>query len=176
MPVPTIQRPVTSRPGVVTSLAALAVAALAVTALAACGDRAAPAASGSASGSASGPDGGALRVESAWVRTADSGLMSAAYVTLENRDSVPVPVVGAESDVARAVELHETLQEEGMTRMQRRDTLVVPADGQLQMAPGGVHVMLIGLVRTLAAGDTVALSLRLADGRTVPVRAPVRAP
>ena len=46
----------------------------------------------------------------------------------------------------------------------------------LSMAPGGLHLMLTGLNRALRAGDTVSLTLTLADGRTVPVSMPVRAP
>jgi copper(I)-binding protein len=102
--------------------------------------------------------------------------MSAAYLTAENEDTVALRIVGVDASVSQAIELHETRQQDGMTRMERRPGIDVPRGGRVDMAPGGLHVMLISLTRPLVAGDSIALTVRLDDGRTVPVTAVVRAP
>jgi len=46
----------------------------------------------------------------------------------------------------------------------------------VKMEPGGVHVMLVGLRRALAVGDSVRLRLHFSDSTTVPVTVPVVTP
>ena len=52
--------------------------------------------------------------------------------------------------------------------------LTVPPGGAAALAPGGRHVMLIGLRRPLGAGTIVPLTLHFAGGLTVDMEAPVR--
>jgi copper(I)-binding protein len=49
----------------------------------------------------------------------------------------------------------------------------IPAGGTLQLAPGGKHVMLIGLTAPLAVGDTVALTLTFTHAGEMAIQAPV---
>lgn len=44
----------------------------------------------------------------------------------------------------------------------------------LTMKPGGIHLMLIDLTASVAVGDSVALVIHLADGRTTSVNAIAR--
>lgn len=111
----------------------------------------------------------------AWVRPADSGAMSAAYFVL-HAGSDSLELVSASSPVARAAEVHESMQHEGMMHMQPRPSLTVAAGDSLVFAPGGLHVMLIDLLRSLAEGDTVQLTLRTAGGDSLQIAAPVHRP
>lgn len=117
-----------------------------------------------------------LRLAAAWARQADSGKISAAYLTLENRADAPVAIRQFGSEAVQAVELHENMTEDGMTHMHARAILEVPAGGRVTMAPGGLHLMLIGTQRTLAPGDTVRLTLEMEDGRSQQVAVPVQRP
>jgi copper(I)-binding protein len=45
-------------------------------------------------------------------------------------------------------------------RMREVDAIPVPARGAVTLRPGGLHLMLIGLTRPLAAGETVPVTLR----------------
>jgi copper(I)-binding protein len=112
----------------------------------------------------------------AWARSADSGATGGAYLTLINNDSVALTLLGASSDVARAVEVHETMQMGEMTHMMPHDSLTVAPGDSLRMQPGGMHIMLIDLARPLAPGDTILLTLRFSGRDSLPVRVPVRAP
>ena len=111
----------------------------------------------------------------AWVRPADSAAMSAAYFVLRS-GSDSLTIVGASSPVARAAEVHESMQHEGMMHMQPRPTLTVSPGDSLVFAPGGLHVMLIDLLRPLSEGDSVSLLLRTSSGDSLVVTAPVRRP
>ena len=122
------------------------------------------------------PHDGPLVVRDAWVRSADSGATGGAYLTLANVDTSALTIVGMSTPVAASTELHETMQMTGMVHMMARPDFVLARDSVLTMAPGGLHLMLTGLNRALHAGDTVQLTLTLADGRSVPVAIPVRAP
>ena len=51
--------------------------------------------------------------------------------------------------------------------MRKEDRVPVPAGGQAAFAPGGYHLMLIGLTRTLKAGDKVPATLTFASGAKV---------
>ncbi len=118
---------------------------------------------------------GPLAVTDAWVRVTNATKSGAMYLTLENRDTSVVTIVGAGSTAARAAELHETMQMDNMAHMQHIDSLPIARGATLSMQPGGVHIMLVDLGREMAPGDSVPLVLRLADGRTTNVMAVVRA-
>lgn len=115
-------------------------------------------------------------VTAAWARPADSGATGGAYLTIVNADSVAVELVGESSPVANSVEVHESMQHDGMSHMMPRASVPIGARDSVVMAPGGLHVMLNQLMRPLVAGDSVPLTLRFSNGDAVQVRVPVRAP
>lgn len=118
-----------------------------------------------------------LDVQGAWLRPADSGLVSAAYLVIVNRDTAPVTFVGAASALAESVSLHETMEMGGMVHMMPLDSAqVIAANDSLVLAEGAKHLMVTGLRRKLAAGDSLPLTLSFAGNKTIVVTAAVRAP
>jgi copper(I)-binding protein len=59
-------------------------------------------------------------------------------------------------------------------RMRQVERIEVPAAGRVELKPGGLHVMLIGLERPLQEDEVVPITLRFADGSEQTVDAPVR--
>ncbi len=116
-----------------------------------------------------------LAFRDAWARPADSGMTSGAYLSLINTDTLAVAITGWRSDASETTSLHETAVRNGMTSMSSRPRVDLPRDGALDMAPGGLHLMLERLTRTLRAGDTVQITATLADGRDVMTAVVVRA-
>ncbi len=116
-----------------------------------------------------------VKVRDAWSRPAAIGTTGVAYITLENTDTADVHLTRVISTVAARAELHETMSSQGMSHMEPRPDVLVAHGATIAMRPGGLHVMLVDLTRALAAGDTVPLSLRFADGRAVRALAIVRA-
>jgi hypothetical protein len=89
----------------------------------------------------------------------------AAYMVIRNPDGPDDRLLGASSPAARSVTLHGSEEENGVVRMtDLPGGLDLPAGGAVEMAPGGFHVMLMGLDGPLAPGDAVPLSLSFESG------------
>ena len=101
--------------------------------------------------------------------------VSAAYMVLVNNGAADA-IVKAESDVAKTVELHNVVMENNVMQMRPVEAIEVPANGQVELKPGGFHIMLIGLNRDLNEGDEVTIKLTTRRGQTIEVKAPVRKP
>jgi copper(I)-binding protein len=114
-------------------------------------------------------------VTGAWVRTGAAGAVTGAYAVVHNPGADSVRLVAARSDVADTIELHETMQHDGMVGMQPQAALVVPARDSLVLAPGGKHFMLKGLTRDLTVGEQVRFTITFDDGRSVEFNVDVRA-
>ncbi len=117
----------------------------------------------------------ALVVSEPYVRAAPPGVQAAAaFMVLRNTAGAPLRVIKGESPQATTTELHTHRQEDGMMKMRPVDEIAVPAGASVELKPGGLHVMLIGPKVTLKEGDTVSLSLGLADGSSKTITLPVR--
>jgi copper(I)-binding protein len=88
---------------------------------------------------------------------------SAVYLTLRNAGRRADTLISARTDVANAVEIHESSMDEGVMRMRQAQHVVIPADGSVELKPGGLHIMLIGLTRDLAVDDQFGVTLELAQ-------------
>ena len=55
------------------------------------------------------------------------------------------------------------------------DGVPIPAGGRADLTPGGAHLMLIGLKRTLKPGETLPITLEFAKAGKVPVELHVEA-
>lgn len=117
-----------------------------------------------------------LSVRNAWARAADSGAMTAVYFTLANDAELADTLVAVSSPDAASTAMHVSTQRDGMMHMSPVTSLPVPATDSVSFRPLGAHVMLTGVVRPLAAGDTVMVTLSFVSGATSTVRAGVRTP
>jgi len=116
-----------------------------------------------------------IEVRDAWVREAPPmAKVLAAYLQLHNHADETRTLVGVESAAFQRVELHRSRQQDGVASMAPAAKIVIAAHGKIAFQPGGLHIMLIGPVTRLKAGDTVPLELRFADGRSVSISAEVR--
>lgn len=88
----------------------------------------------------------------------------AVYMTLRNESDTPDALLSAQTDVAETVELHETtMGENEVMRMSPVEKIEIPAGGSVQLEPGGLHVMLLGLKEGIAKGDKISLTLNFAE-------------
>jgi copper(I)-binding protein len=125
-----------------------------------------------------GGQGAAITVENPWVRaTVMADGNSAAYMTIRNTGREADALVGAMTPVSRMTELHEMSMEGDVMRMRpiAGQRIEIPAGGRVELKPGGLHIMLMGVNQTLAPGTTVELTLRFEKAGEVNVRAEVRA-
>ncbi|SDY86086.1 hypothetical protein SAMN04487939_10762 [Lysobacter sp. yr284] len=111
---------------------------------------------------AAAPAPAAVAVEAPWVRaTVARQPATGAFMRLTAaRD---LRLVGARSPAAEQVEVHEMAMQGQMMRMRQVAALDLPKGRAVALAPGGYHLMLIGLKQPLRAGESVALTLIFED-------------
>lgn len=99
----------------------------------------------------------------------------AVYMTLKNEGAEDDALVGAKTDVAKTVELHETkMDENDVMKMSPVPNIPIPAGGSVTLKPGGLHVMLIGMQKELAAGDKISLTLTFEKAGPMTIEAEVK--
>ncbi len=115
-----------------------------------------------------------VQMKDAWVKAAETG-MTAAFGELENPTAQPVTITGASSPAATSMELHEVVDKDGEMVMQPKDGgFTVPAEENLQLEPGGYHLMMMGLTGPIQSGDEVQFTLTCANGATTSFTAPAK--
>jgi hypothetical protein len=101
----------------------------------------------------------------------------AVFMTLKNEGREADRLLSAQTDVAQVVEIHETVLEGDVAKMQQvSGGIEVPAQGQVELKPGGYHIMLIGLLHDLAVGDRFAVTLDFEKSDDLTIEAEVRQP
>lgn len=149
--------------------------------LAACGSASSTSSGSVASSSASStvagpaatdtPASAAVTVTDAWVKAEAKG-MTAMFGVVHNDTGKALTVVSATTDLATMVELHETVMVDGAMQMRpKTGGFAVAAGKTFTLAPGGNHVMLMGLTRAVKAGDQVMVTLKFDDGSSLAVAA-----
>lgn len=124
---------------------------------------------------AAGDEGGLVARDAYVYATVPGQSVAGAYLVLESAQDAQL--FSGQSDVARAVEVHTMSMADGVVRMRRLDALPLPARTAVKLAPGGAHLMLVGVNRVLKPREHVRLTLKAvtADGKTltVTISAPV---
>lgn len=131
----------------------------------------------------------ALEITGVWARaTAQSadathmghggGSTSAVYLQMTNPTAEDITLVSAESAVAGVVELHESRMENDVMQMRPVEGgIVVPAEGEATLQPGGLHIMLLDLQQPLVLETAFMLTLTFSiDGQDELLSYPLAVP
>ncbi|WP_316358371.1 copper chaperone PCu(A)C [Devosia sp.] len=98
------------------------------------------------------------------------------FLTIENTGTEADRLVSATSEVAGETQIHEMAMEGDVMKMrQLADGLEIPAGETVVLAPGGVHIMFMGLKQAFVEGETVAVTLTFEKSGSVEVLLPVAA-
>jgi copper(I)-binding protein len=103
-----------------------------------------------------------------------TGATGAVFMRLVNDGSQPDRLIRAESDVAAAVELHQTIMQDGVMKMSPVTAIEIPARGAVTLKPGDYHIMLLGLKRDLKPGDTFKVKLTFEKSAPLELQVTVR--
>src|SRR5271165_5520403 len=108
---------------------------------------------------------GGLEVNNAWARaTPGKSNVGAAYVTIQSPTADKL--VAASTPVAKKAELHTMTMSGTVMKMRPIAVVDIPAGQSVKLAPGGMHIMLMGLKVPLKAGQSFALTLTFAKAGT----------
>ncbi len=101
-----------------------------------------------------------IKVEDVWARAVAPGQDSgAAYMTIRNDGGANDRLNDIKVSVAPMTMIHQTRTENGVSSMDKADDLVIPAHGTLELKPGGIHAMMMGLKVPLQPGDRFFVDL-----------------
>ena len=118
---------------------------------------------------------GSIKIENAYVRATAPGQPAAgAFMKIENSGSAD-QLVSASSPAAGEVQLHQMSREGNVMKMGQVKDIAVPANGSVDLKPGGYHIMLMNIKAPLKAGETVPVKLKFAKAGEVEVKLPVNA-
>lgn len=103
-----------------------------------------------------------LMVHAAWSPPVIQGRSAGvAYLTLHNPTSEDITLSELSSPQAGRVELHtHTMSKDGVMRMERLESLIIPAQSEVEMKPGGLHLMLFDLGGALNAGSHYTMTMK----------------
>lgn len=118
-----------------------------------------------------------INAEGAYAFATAESTTGAVFVTLFNPGTAPDKLVGATTEAASSVEIHETSTDaNGIMQMRKVDAVEVPAGQQVDLTPQSGHLMLMGLKSPLAVGTEFQITLDFETAPDVTVPVSVRAP
>jgi periplasmic copper chaperone A len=104
---------------------------------------------------------GDLVITQAWSRATPGGAkVAGGYLTIENKGSVPDRLIGASTDVAAKLQVHEMATDNGVMTMRPLESgLAIDPGKTVKLAPGGYHLMMFDLKSPLKQGDKLPVTL-----------------
>lgn len=114
----------------------------------------------------SSPSGAVLTVTDAWARaTVEQQMATGAFMTIQAKSAGAL--VGASSAVAEVTEIHEMKMDGEIMKMRPVEQLSMAAGDTVELAPGGLHVMLMGLRQAVKVGEPIQIKLQFkgSDGQ-----------
>lgn len=119
---------------------------------------------------------GVVHVTEGWVRASlpmtDN---TALYFTLHNTSDATIRLTGV-TVVGLSAELHESIVENGVARMEAHpEGFEIPPGEHLMLEEGGKHVMLLGIEEPLEAGNELEVTLQFDGAEPVIFMAPISA-
>ncbi|MBL8702578.1 MAG: copper chaperone PCu(A)C [Alphaproteobacteria bacterium] len=111
----------------------------------------------------------------AWARaTPPMARTGVVYMTIRNEGREPDALIAAQTEAAARAELHRTVIENGIARMQPVPHLEIPPGSDVRLEPNGLHLMLIELRAPLVAGTSFPLRVKFRSGLELALAVPVR--
>ncbi len=114
-------------------------------------------------------------INDSWVREVPPGSsVSAAYMTIQNKGNDD-QLIAISSDVSETAELHTSkVDDSGVATMEMVNVLDIPSGKTVELKPGGMHIMLIGLKESLVGKESINLKLEFSEAGYINVEVPVK--
>jgi copper(I)-binding protein len=120
---------------------------------------------------------GDLHIGHPWARPTVAGQKSGgAFLKVENRGTAPDKLLSARADIAESTEVHTMTMDGNVMRMRELPELPIAAGQTVELKPGGLHLMFMGLKAPLTVGQSVPVTLKFERAGEVTVQVKVEAP
>jgi copper(I)-binding protein len=120
---------------------------------------------------------GPIAVGNPWTRATPKGAtVAGGYMTISNKGSAPDRLVGGSAAVAARFEVHSMAMEQGVAKMRPvQGGLEIKPGETVELKPGSLHAMLMGLKQPLAKGQKVKGTLEFEKAGKVEIEYAVEA-
>lgn len=120
---------------------------------------------------------GAIEITQPWSRaTPPTAPTAGGFLTITNKGATPDRLIAARTAAAGQAEIHQMKMEGDVMRMREVEKgLDIPAGATVTLAPGGYHLMMIGLKAPLKAGTRVPVTLVFEKAGSIDVELDVQA-
>ena len=118
---------------------------------------------------------GNIAVNGAYTRATVPGQAAAGGFMKITSNGTADQLISATSPVSDDVQLHTMIMDGNVMRMREVKQIEVPANGTVELKPGGLHLMFINIKAPLKAGEAVPVKLKFAKAGEVEVKMPVNA-
>ena len=106
-----------------------------------------------------------LDVVDAWINDLPPSVpVRAGYMTLHNSGESTLNILSVQSDAFAQIEIHRSVMQDGMMRMEPITTLSIAPGSTVHLAPGGYHLMMMQPLRPTRPGENIDVVLHLDDG------------
>jgi periplasmic copper chaperone A len=114
---------------------------------------------------------GNLVITQAWSRATPGGAkIAGGYLTIENKGKSPDRLLSGSTAVAKNIEVHQMALDNGVMTMRAVEGgLVIEPGKTVTFAPGGRHLMFLGLRAPLKQGEQVPVTLKFEHAGAVKV-------
>ena len=106
-----------------------------------------------------------------WTReTAATQTVGGGFLTIRNGGKTADRLLSASSPFAAEVQIHTMSMDGGVMKMRPlKDGIAIPAGQTVELKPGGLHIMFIGLKQPFKKGSQIPATLRFLKAGTVKV-------
>jgi periplasmic copper chaperone A len=120
---------------------------------------------------------GTLQIGNPWTRATPRGSsVAGAYMKITNKGSAPDRLVGGSAAVAGRFEVHSMVMEQGVAKMRPVEGgLEIKPGETVELKPGSLHVMLMGLKQPLEKGQKVKGTLEFEKAGKIDIEYAVEA-
>lgn len=119
---------------------------------------------------------GAIAIGQPYARATAAGQMvGGGYFKLQNKGKADDKLLAVSADVSETVELHTMIMDGDVARMREVSGIDVPAGKTVELKPGGLHVMFMGLKAPLKVGAQFPATLKFEKAGSVMIEFQVQA-
>lgn len=117
---------------------------------------------------------GQIKIENPYARATVPGQKTAVgFMKIENKGASD-QLIAASSPLAGEMQLHTMIMDGNVMKMREVKTIEAPANGSVELKPGGLHLMFIDMKSPLKVGEAVPVKLKFQKAGEVEIKMPVR--
>ena len=116
-----------------------------------------------------------LQITEAWIKNLPMSVpMRAGYMVISNNQAQTIKIKWLKSEAFARIEIHQSVEKDGLMSMHPVNLLTISSGETVQLAPGGIHLMMMNPLTTLVPGNKIVVTIGYDDLSTQKIEMIVR--